>query len=95
MDERVTLTDEAMTDEPKPKRLSGYDRQKRKTEYLRKDVAALENLVETLLKHLDTAISCDLTVVDRARLTLMVKEIRSALEQDEPEIRATHLVTDG
>jgi hypothetical protein len=66
----------------KPKRRSGYERQKIRNAFLIKDVAALENLVETLLGHLERAIHPDITDNDRNRYRHMVLNIRATLNNE-------------
>ena len=66
----------------KPKRRSGYERQKLRNAFLTKDVASLENLVETLLGHLERAIHPDITDQDRERYRLIVRNTRAALNSE-------------
>jgi hypothetical protein len=75
---------------PKQKRLSGYDRMRRKNTYLQgnvadlaSDVAALESLVATLLSHLQVAIRPDLGEEDRNRIRRVLNGIRAALASDD------------
>jgi len=88
----LDFVEEATEPVVKPKRRSGYDRQKRKVKYvtemftkerdeLTKDIAALEGLVGTLLNHLDRAISPDMTEDDRERYRMIVRNTRAALEE--------------
>lgn len=65
------------------KRPSGYKRMKARADYLVKDVAALEQLVNTLLSHLERATSPDISELERARLCAVASETRAALS-DEP-----------
>jgi hypothetical protein len=76
---------------PKRKRISGYDRMKRKVtwlagnvEELTKDVAALEALVEKLLSHLGATTAPGATDEDRARSRATLTAVLSALN-DDPE----------
>jgi hypothetical protein len=93
------VMDNHMTDErvivdepPKRKRLSGYDRMKRKVvwlagnvEELSKDVAALEALVEKLLSHLGATTGPGATEEDRARSRATLTAVLSALNDDQGE----------
>jgi hypothetical protein len=64
----------------KPRRATGYDRMKRKNQYLTNDISALEGLAGTLLNHLERAISVDLTDQDRDGYRAMIINIRKQLE---------------
>ena len=81
----LDLLEEQPEETAKPRRISGYDRMKLKvkrvTEMFTKDIAALENLVGTLLNHLEHAIRPDITDADRDRYRQIVRNIRAALEE--------------
>jgi hypothetical protein len=62
-----------------PKRESGHARMKRRALLAKKDVSALEALVETLLKQLERAARTNMTDLDRERILKMVGDIRAHL----------------
>jgi hypothetical protein len=74
---------DAVAVKEKPRRRTGYERMKIRTEFLTKDVAALEGLVETILKYLERAIGPDITDQDRNRYRCMVNDIRGHLTTNE------------
>jgi hypothetical protein len=74
----------------KPKRRTHASRLKDQREYLRKDIAALESLVQTLLSHLERATEPGVTDADRVRFRHMVNEVRGALS-DAPETETSTL----
>jgi hypothetical protein len=94
-------------EQPKKKRISGYDRMKRKNQYLagnlgelNGDVAALEALVEKLLGNLEILVGRNVTDKDVERVRRMVGGIRAALATEdagEPDLltppAARHIAT--
>jgi hypothetical protein len=66
----------------KPKRVSHAKRLQRVRDFQAKDIAALENLVETLLGHLERAIQPDVTDNDRDRYRRMANDIRGHLNNE-------------
>jgi hypothetical protein len=86
----------AIEEVPKPKRISGYDRMKRKNRYLSgtiaelgSDVSALENLVETLLTTIGTLTARDVTIEDIDRARRIATGIRAALATDDDGVPAS------
>lgn len=69
----------------KEKRPSGFARMKIKAGHLANDVAALERLVDQLLKHLARAIDPAVTDQERTRYGNMINEIRATLVEGAAE----------
>ena len=67
-------------DQVTPKKLSRYDRMKRRIGALAAEVESLDKLSRTLLGHLETAIQPDITDADRIRYRCMIEDIREELQ---------------
>ena len=92
MDALIQPPSEPLLEPVKPKKRKWAERQRRKIAFLAADVATLEQLVGTLLGHLERATQPDFTDQERVSIRAMVSEIRGALAEDHSPTETIEMV---